>query len=199
MIKFYDILLTLLRPLIIILGKIGLPKRKFTGEDYYKLRDLIQVGDCFLTKTNYELSNLINPTEIKHAAIFVGDIYGDGVRYVFESTGKGAVLTDLVTFLLSKDLVVCTRFKHVTPFLAEVLPKTVLRFKGIPYDYLFKKDGKAFYCFELAVACLNDVYPHASFKCREIVKSKKIFDHNTFLDEEMFNVVFDTRKGKSES
>lgn len=195
MVKFYDILLTLLRPLIIILGKIGLPKRKFTGIDYYKLRDLIEVGDVFLTKTNFEFSNLINPTELKHAGIFVGDIFGDNVRYVFESTGKGAVLTDLVTFLTSKDIVVSTRFKYANEILAEVLPKTVLRFKGIPYDYLFNANGKAFYCFELAAACLNDSYPHANLKCKEILKGKKIFDHNTFLDASMFTIVFDTRKG----
>lgn len=194
MIKFYDILLTLLRPFIIIFGKIGLPKRKFTGIEYYKYRDLITVGDVLLTKTNFEFSNLINPTELKHGAIYVGRIFGDEICYVFESTGQGAVLTDLVTFLTGKDIVVCTRFNSITPLLTEVLPKTVLRFKGIPYDYLFRNGGKAFYCFELAAACINDVYPHASLKCREIVKSKKIFDHNTFLDESMFNVVFDTRK-----
>lgn len=197
MIKFYDILLTLLSPIIFLLGKIGLPHRNFTGIDYYKFRDEIIIGDIFLTKTDWEFSNIINPSEIKHGAIYVGRIFGDDICYVFESTGEGAILTDLVTFLLGKDAVVCTRFKGLTPLLTEVLPKTVLRFKGIPYDYLFRNGGKAFYCFELVAACINDVYPHASLKVKEIIKAKKIFDHTTFLDEEMFKIVFDTRKAKA--
>lgn len=179
-----------------LFGKIGLPHRKFTGQDYYRIRDLVQVGDVFLTKTNFELSNLINPTEIKHGAIYVGKIFGDEVCYVFESTAKGAMLTDLVTFLLSKDVVVCTRLKARTSKLPEVLPQTVLRFKGVPYDYLFDNNGKAFYCFELVAACINDIYPHISLKVKEIIKSKKIFDHETYLDPKLFNIVFDTRKAQ---
>lgn len=199
MIKIYDVILTLLRPFIVIMGKIGLPKRKFTGEDYYRFRNDIQIGDILLTKTNYELSNLFNPTELKHAGIYVGRVFGDEVCYVFESTGQGAILTDLVTFLTRKDIVVCCRLRANETFglhpIAEVLPKTVLRFKGIPYDYLFKDGGKAFYCFELAAECLKTVFPHLALKCREILKGKKIYDHDTFLDKELFKVVFDTRKG----
>lgn len=192
MIVFYDVLLFLLRPLIMIIGKIGLPKRKFTGVDYFKYRDKINIGTVLLTKTNFELSNLINPTEIKHAAIYVGNVYGDEIKYVFESTAQGAVLTDLVTFLLSKDRVVACQFKGMTDLFKQELPHTVLRFKGIPYDYLFKKGGKAFYCFELVAECFKDIYPYTEFKCREIVKQKKIYDHNSFLDPDMFDILFDT-------
>ena len=197
MIKFYDILLTLLRPFIVVFGKIGLPKRKVTGVEYFKFRDKINVGTVLLTKTNFELSNLINPTELKHAGIYVGNIFGDEVKYVFESVGEGAILTDLVTFMLTKDIVVGCELKgNIPQKTSEVLPKTVLRFKGIKYDYLFKDGGKAFYCFENAAECLKDVYPHLNLKCREILKGKKIYDHNTFLDPELFNVVFDTRKAR---
>lgn len=195
MIRFYDFMLTLLRPFIIIGGKIGLPHRHFTGEDYYKYRDLILPGDVLLTKTNFEFSNLYNPTELKHAGIYVGRIFNDEVCYVFESTGQGAVLTDLVTFLTSKDKVVCTRLLAMGTFdLRGVLPKIVLRFKGLPYDYLFRDGGKAFYCFECAAMVLKEVYPHISFKCRDILNAKKIYDHNTFLDPQFFKIVFDTRK-----
>jgi hypothetical protein len=197
MITFYDILLTLLRPFIVVFGKIGLPKRKVTGADYFKFRDSINVGTVLLTKTNFEFSNLINPTELKHAGIYVGNVFGDEVKYVFESVGEGAILTDLVTFMTTKDIVVGCELRSRNPAqTSQGLPKTVLRFKGIKYDYLFKDGGKAFYCFELAAECLKDIYPGINFKCREIVKGKKIYDHNTFLDDDIFKVVFDTRKGK---
>lgn len=196
MIKFYDWLLTMVKPIVVLFSKIGLPKRKITGEFYYKHRDQIDVGTVLLTKTNYELSNLINPTDIKHAGIYVGDIKGDGVRYVFEATGKGAVFTDLVSFLTSKDIVVGCKPK----FIREVngfnymIHEAARLYQGKPYDYLFNKDGKAFYCFELCAACFKSAYSELQLKCKEVVKGKRIYDENTFLDKDFFEVVFDSRK-----
>lgn len=195
MVKFYDVLLTLLRPFIMIIGKVGLPKRKFTGEDYYKLRDLINPGDILLTKTNFELSNLVNPCPIKHGAFYVGKILQDEVCYVFESTAEGAVLTDLVTFLTSKDVVICTRLKD-HELAIQNIHLEVLRLKGAAYDYLFSFDGKAYYCFELVAACIQNICPSVALKFKEIAKERYIFNHDTFLDEENFAVVFDTRKVK---
>ena len=99
MLKFYDYLLSFLKPLIVILGKIGLPKRKITGKDYFEIRDSIEIGTVFLTKTNYEFTNLINPTGLKHGAIYIGSINNSKIKYVAEAVGKGVVFTDLVSFL----------------------------------------------------------------------------------------------------
>ena len=194
MMKFYDILLTLLKPIIFIMGKIGLPHRKITGAHYFKYRDSIDIGTVLLTRTDWELSNVTNPCELKHAGIYVGNIFGDEIKYVFESVGEGAVLTNLVDFMLGKDIVVGCQFKHRKADIQAILPKTVLRLKGTPYDYLFSQGGKAVYCFELAAICLKDVFPSLNLKVREIVKGKKIYDHNTFLDPEFFEIVFDSRK-----
>lgn len=194
MTSFYDLLLTLLTPFIYLGGFIDLPKRKVDGSHYYKFRDKINVGTVLLTKSNWAFSNLYNPAKMKHAGIYVGRVLQDDVCYVFEATRHGAVLTDLVSFLTSKDRVIGCDYKYLTPRFAEVNPKTVLTLKGLPYDYLFKPTGKALYCFELCVACLNVVYPSTNFKVKEIIKNKKIYDHNTFLDENMFTIVFDTKK-----
>lgn len=194
MTQFYDILLTLLTPLIFIMGKIGLPHHKITGEHYFKWRDSINIGDVFLTKTNWELSNVTNPCELKHGAIYVGNIFDDEVKYVFESTGDGAVLTNLVDFLLTKDIVVICEFKHRKEILKEEIQKTVLRLKGAPYDYLFRTEGRALYCFETVAVCLIDIFPSLNLVPKEIIKGKKIYDHNTFLDTTFFNIKIDSRK-----
>lgn len=81
MIHIYDFLITLLKPLIVLIGKIGMPHRKVTGETYYKIRHKIYPGMVLLTKTNWEMSNLINPCPIKHAALYVGD----GMSKFFEA------------------------------------------------------------------------------------------------------------------
>lgn len=197
MIKFYDFLLLLLKPLVVLLGKIGLPKRKVTGKDYYRWRDDIEIGTVILTKTNYELSNLINPTEIKHAGIYVGNLGLGKVCYVMEAVGAGVVFTDLVTFLTTKDIAVGCKPIFIRD--KEVFEKEILNFAnkviGMPYDYLFNKNGKAYYCFELAAMSFKNVYSELQLKCKEIVKGKRIFDENTFLDEDFFEVIFDSRVG----
>ena len=192
-IKFYDYLLTLLKPLIIFFGKIGLPKRKFTGEHYFKYRDKINVGNIFLTKTDYEFSNLLNPCSIKHGAVYVGSIKNDEVKYVLEAVGKGVVLTDLVTFLTTKDLVICIEYKSSLKNSFNGLSKFVELVKGTPYDYLFNQDGKSFYCYELCADFIKECFPTVNLKSKEIIKNKYIYDHETFLDNELFSIIFDSR------
>ena len=196
MIKFYDILLTIFTPFIKFISKIGFPPRRITGKEYYELRDEVRIGTVLLSKQDYELSNLFNPTEIKHAALYVGNIKNDKVCYVLESTLHGSVLTDLVSFLTNKDVVVVVNPKFIRSDIKAFeasLQETALKLIGRPYDYLFNKDGKAFYCFEIVAVALKNVYSELSFKCEEIVKGKRIYSEKTFLDEDFFTVIFDSR------
>jgi hypothetical protein len=195
-IKYYDYLLTILKPLIKFLGHIGLPKNKITGKEYFKYRDKINIGGIFLTKTNYEFSNLMNPCKLKHGAIYVGNIKDDEIKYVLESTGKGVILTDLVTFLTTKDHVVYVEYKHSTKTCFSKLTKFVNLVLDIPYDYLFNPDGKAFYCFELCADFTKEIFPNAKLKEKVIIGNKHIYTHETFLDSEVFSVIFDTNEGK---
>ena len=198
MIKVYDFILTVLGPFIRWWGALHFPfiHKKVTGKHYYKWRDQIQPGMVFLTKTRGELSNWINPMEIKHSGIYVGNLGSGDTYYVLEAVGRGVVLTDLVSFLTSKDLVIGCKPKFIRDSnsgFAYVLHEAARKYEGIPYDYMFQKDAKAFYCFELVAACFNYVYSELNLKCREIVKGKKVYDYNTFLDPEFFEVVFDSR------
>lgn len=193
----YNFILKTLKPFIIFWGKLHYPftHKKITGKHYYAWRNKISIGTVLLTKTKGEFSNLINPLEIKHGAIYVGKILGDDICYVAESTGRGVVLTDLVSFLTSKDIVIGVEPKFIrNKEIFEVeLKDAALKFQGVPYDYMFQHGEKAFYCFEFVATCFKSVYSEIQFKCKEIVKGKRIYDANTFLDKDFFNVVFDSR------
>jgi len=197
-----EYLLAKLKPFIIFIGAIHAPysHKKISGKHYYEWRGFIEVGTVLLTKTEGELSNIINPSRLKHAGIYIGNI--SGIRYVAEAKGEGVVFTDLVTFLTSKDVVVGCKPKFIRGekyiFDAQ-LQRASMKMQGIPYDYLFEHGNKAFYCFELAVECLRNIYPEIRFKCREIIKGKRIYDESTFLDPQFFEVVFDSRGGTDAS
>ncbi len=192
-----DLLFRILTPFIKFWGKLHFPftHKKITGIHYYKWRESIEIGTVFLTKTNGELSNLINPTEIKHAGIYIGKIDHTDIRYVAEATGKGAVLTDLVTFLTTKDLVIGCKPTFIRDYdkFKYAIQDAALGFKDIEYDYMFKIGNKNLYCFELVAECFKCVFPYINLKCNNIAKAKKIYDENTFLDEEFFEVIIDSR------
>ena len=197
--SIYNFLLKVLKPFIIWFGSLHFPftHKKITGEHYYKWRDSIDVGTVFLSKTRGELSNILNPLEIKHGAIYVGKIKGDDVCYVAEAVGRGVVLTDLVSFMTSKDTLIAVEptFLRDEEVFEKSLHAVTGYVLGTPYDYLFQEGGEAFYCFELVQHLLSEIYSGLSLQAKEIVKGKKIYDANTFLDERFFKVIFDSRKG----
>jgi hypothetical protein len=195
MIKVYQFILRCLKPFVVWWGKLHMPftHKKVTGKHYYLLRDKIKIGTVFLTRIDGEFSNIINPEHIPHGALYVGDIHGTGVRYVVEALGKGVVLTDLVTFLTTKDLVVGVLPKFLTNEDMPKLQSAALAIKGLPYDYLFSKDKKAFYCFEVVAHVLKTVRPEIKLLDKEIVKGKFIYSYETFLkDYNNFKEIFNS-------
>lgn len=192
-----DKLLSFLTPVVKFIGKLHAPfaRKRVTGKHYYLLRDRIEVGTVLLTKTNGELSNLINPEKIKHAGIFIGRIDETDIRYVLESTGKGVVVTDLVTFLTTKDLVVGCRPWFLTDEDRVKIPIIAKNMVGIPYDYLFAKGPKAMYCFEAVAHLFKIVCPDVELKCRKLFRGKEIYSYETFLkDKCRFSTVFHSDK-----
>lgn len=192
---FYDFILKLLRPFVKWWGGLHFPftRKKVTGIHYYKYRDLIKTGTVLLTKTEGELSNYINPVskEIKHGGLYIGSI--KGIPTVIEAVGKGVVFTDLVSFLTSKDRVIALKPDFITDNDRVMIRQEAEKRKGLPYDYLFRSGNKKFYCFELIVDIFKSVRSNAILKYEEIVKGYKIYDEGTFLNDERFFILFDTK------
>ena len=195
--KVYKLVLKFLKPFIVFCGSIYMPftRKKVTGKHYYILRDKIKTGTVLLSTTRGEFSNLINPEKIKHAALYVGDLDSSGIKYVIEAVGKGVVKPDLITFLTTKDLVIGCKPNFLTSIDEAQLPIEAKRIIGIPYDYLFEKDTKAFYCFEAVAHVFKMIRPELRLKTKEIIKGKEIFSYETYLnDKEFFEIVFESDK-----
>lgn len=191
----WDAILSKCKPIIIAIGKCHMPysRKQVTGLDYYRHRENILPGDCLLTKTGGELSNVVNPEDIKHAALYVGDVHGDGVRYVIEATSKGVKYTDLVTFMTTKDLVICCRPNFLDTSSRNEVGYFAKDYLGKPYDYTFTKGSTAFYCFELVAKVYEDMGLGAHLSMKEVVKNKSIYSCDTFYGSSSFTNIFDTR------
>lgn len=193
----WNFILKTLKPFIVFIGRIHSPfsRKKITGKHYYQWRKSIEVGTVLLTKTNGEFSNLFNPAKIKHAGIYIGKIDSE-VRYVLEAVGRGVVLTDLVTFLTTKDIVVGCKPKFIDEKFSIYAKESAKMFEGVPYDFLFNKGDDAFYCFELCASILMSAYSEVSLNCEELIKGRRIYSEDTFLDLNYFDIAFDSRSEK---
>jgi hypothetical protein len=192
--------LGLLTPFIKWTASIYAPysRKKITGKHYYIYRDLIEVGTVFLTKTNGELSNLINPVNknIKHGALYVG--YIEGIPTVIEAVGKGVIFTDLVTFLTSKDKVIGLKPDFITQDDKIHIGVEAQKRIGLAYDYFFNTNNNAYYCFELIVDIFKSIKPNVILKSVEIIKNYRIYDESTFLEDDRFFKIFDSKDIENE-
>ena len=144
-------LLKKLVPVVKFFGRLHLPytHKQIGGEEYYMIREHIHPGDIILSQTFGEFSNLINPSQWKHAAVYVG---GHKIKYVVEAIGEGVVHTDLVTHLTTKDRLAILRPKRPNVMNAVVEAEKLI---GIPYDFEFSPGDTELYCSEL----VGVVYP----------------------------------------
>jgi len=179
-----------IEPIVKWWGGLHLPftHKKLTGVHYFMYRDMIKVGTTFATATYGEFSNLINPSELPHGAVYIGKV--KGIPSVLEAIGKGVVLTDLVTFLTTKDRVIA--FEPGFEFDKENFASHASKIEGLEYDYIFTSDNKKFYCFEAVV----QMFIMAGATKEWIVERKfneSYFTSDTFTKDASFHKLFEVK------
>ena len=194
--------------------KLSVPyyKKKVHGGHYFLWRDRIDEGTVFLTNTLGPGSNLINPSDINHSAIYFGkglrtyletlmeahkenlELVGrwkkiikdydvrDDIRYVIEAVGQGVVPTDLVSFLTTKDLVIGKKATFCSSDLSMDASRVAVYDLGKKYDYSFSHAEDTKYCFEVCADAFENTVQGKRLKRVEY----KIFGfkvHDTFLSD----------------
>jgi hypothetical protein len=187
-------LLKRIKPLIKWIGKQHVPfsHKKITGEHYYQMRDQIKPGCILLTVTRGELSNLINPGEMKHAAVYVG---GQTIKYVVEAVGKGVVQTDLVTFLTTKDeVVILDPLGGLDAMRYKIAACTKTQI-GKAYDFLFSfATQNKYYCAELIYNCIMEADPSANLNKTTVYGQDFVRPDDFLNDANNWKVVYDSRE-----
>lgn len=184
--------LKIARPIIKIIGKLHMPytHKKFRGTDYYEIRDKITPGDIILTTTRGEASNILNNSNPRHSAIYVG---GNTVKYVVESLGKGVIKTDLVSFLLTKDDVVILRPRNVSKVHRINACNHARTLLGLPYDLEFEVGDEEYYCFELVMESYKHSLPERKFAYSMILGMKTYTAQDILRDTDNWEIYFDNR------
>lgn len=153
------LLLNALRPLTEWVGKQHAPfsHKLITGYHYYNSLHHLKKGVVLLSRKDGELTNFLIPGDFTHTAIYCGmekfHALGEEfeIPYVVEMIGKGAVKTDLLTFMLTKDRVAIQHPLFATDAQMAAAADWCVKQadEKVPYDYLFDPKNKAFSCSEL--------------------------------------------------
>jgi uncharacterized protein YycO len=108
---------------------------------------MLMPGDAICSTRYGEATNLFIGGKYKHVGIYVGEM--DGVPMVVEAIGKGVAYTDLIQFMLSKDVIGAFRPKFAGKEEMSAAAKKAIETVGSPYDYGFDSGNEAYYCSEL--------------------------------------------------
>lgn len=186
------ILLFIIRPIVAMIGKLHMPfsHKRFTGKDYYEMRDKITPGMAIFTTTRGEASNILNSSNPKHGALYVG---GEVVKYVIEALGRGVSKTDLVSFLLTKDYVVVARPTFATEEEMLEIAEEAHSLIGAPYDLEFEPGDKEYYCFEVIMYLYQKKFPERKFASRDVFGVPTYVAQDILADTDNWEIIYDNR------
>lgn len=174
-----------------------------TGQDYYRVLPLLKSGHIFVTKIRGELTSVIIPGYWSHAAIFTPQVIGNINEFVTEAEGPGVILTDLVSFLLTKDEFMVLEPIGTPNYVMELAADLAHRAVGAMYDYSLQVEfcdsiPKAFYCSGLVWWAYDRACKEFKFPSTFVAKKQLgvfTISPDDIAKSGRFRVVFDSRRG----
>ncbi len=152
-----------------------------TDKNLEKYLQVAKPWDIFLTRGNWNASNVTIPWFWKHMSMFLGNgkflkqnfakqfkflkDLDDKKKYVIEATGIGVNILDIKDFILHNDYLWVSRTKFNQEKILRTIKKSLKNYKK-PYDYVF------------------NFYSNNSVVCSELVIKSyfKDFDEDDFLE-----------------
>lgn len=183
-------LLNIAYPVLSVAGRIGLPKRlipeMFIVESWRRGKP----GDVFVTRTNWEASNLLTPKDFwKHAAI----CRGEHRKFVIEAVGKGVQATGFLEFLMGKDYAMLLRPKFADAEQAAKAAVKAMSLVGQPYDFQFMPANRAWYCSEVVWWSYDAALEKSPFTPRETMGVQTVTPQDFANALGKWEVVLDSR------
>lgn len=196
-------------PFVKWIGKIKAPFMEKKGlYKFYEIQNILQPGDVILTTVYGHLSNIFNPSKIKHAIAYYGkDIYeGESVPFIVEAVGAGVFKRPALFCIGEKDEVIVMRPK---PEVFTLTNETITKYQkfldscvGAKYDYKFNLSEEAladttqhkfmnFYCSELVYLGMKAAFPGTMFKLRESMGVQTVTPLDFYLATDKFYKIFE--------
>lgn len=200
-------ILNRLAPITRYMGRLHAPfsHTRVTGLHYHQLMNRLRPGMVLVSRRRGEVSNLFIPGGFTHAAIYVGKQMirvGDEVieaPVIMEAIGIGVIATPLASFMLTKDRIAVLEPAFAGEDVMERAADIAMGYEGTPYDYLFARDHRAFYCSELVFVSYREAAGTAmTFVEREVLGIPTIAPADFYEATNHWRLVWESEKIKLE-
>jgi uncharacterized protein YycO len=140
-----------------------------------------------LTRKNFNLSNLFIKGYWKHTSIVTDR------EHIIEATSEGVIKTSVHRLLSTSDDLVILRPLFCDQYSMMRASEKAQNVLGYPYNFLFRKGNRSFYCSELVCWAYNTVTPHGI--SLEIMnwyhEGKYIYPHYLYETKSIWEVVYE--------
>lgn len=156
---------------------------KVTGEQILEILQLLEPGDIVLRKFDSYADSKFIPGDYSHGAIYIGN------NKIIHAVAEGVSEIDAISFCMCDRICVLRPRSGVRNAIAKA--KKFVKDK-IPYDFAYKRNSSALYCFELCAEC----YPKLDIKPRDVktffglLRKKNVYLAESFTDSSDFKMIF---------
>ena len=156
-----------------------------TGKKTLEIMEILEPGDVILRGYNHYADGKFIPSKTgwSHGAIYVGG------GKIIHAVAEGVSETDVVEFTRCDRIAIFRPAKYKREVIKKA--KEFLKVK-VPYDFGFKNDVSALYCFELCGECYSklDVPKKTVKKMFGLIQKKNVYLAESFFDSKNFTCVF---------
>jgi len=160
-------------------------RKKISAKHYHAIRFKLRPGMVLLSQTEGELSSLFIPGFWAHAGIVSDNLT------VIEATSHGVVQTDLIDFMMKKDVVCALEplFANTEEMVqAMIVAQAQI---GKPYDFeLMQSDIEKFYCSELVYFAYDKAVQHSPFKLRTTLGRETVTPQDFYDAKKKFKQIW---------
>lgn len=123
------------------------------------------------------------PSEYSHGAVYVGD------NKIIHAVAKGVSEIDAVSFCMCDKICVLRPRAGARNAIAKA--KKFAKDK-VPYDFAYKRNSSALYCFELCAECYPklDIKPKVAMIFFGLLRKKNVYLAESFTSSPDFKMIF---------
>ena len=181
----------MLRFLIRVLSNIRYSprNREILAYDVNTGESVLRDGDVLCTYSEGELTNLFIKGKFKHVGIFAGD------GRVVEAIGRGVTSCGFHEFCSTKDKIAILRPKFCDEQESKAAKNHALSQIGVPYDFEFQPNERAFYCAELVWWAYNKATGgNSPFVRRKILGVETVYPSDFYQAHDKFELILELPK-----
>lgn len=154
------------------------------GQQIQEILDVLEPGDILLRGYKMYADSKFIPGDYSHGAVYIGD------NTVIHAVAKGVSEINIISFCMCDRICILRPRAGVRNAIAKAK-----RFAkdNVPYDFAFKRNASALYCFELCAEC----YPKLKVQTKDVkrlfglLKKKNVYLAESFLESPDFKKVYE--------